>query len=198
VPEGGDAGDPWSSWVNPTSIIGGLLAVAVAAYLASVYLISDARRLSDDTLVDYFRRRALIAAIVAGVVAFAGVFVLHADATYVFHGLTSRALPLVILSALCGIASFALLWRRSQRGARILAMGAVASVIWAWGVAQWPYILPTSLKVSDAAAPSGTLGTVLVVFGVAAVVIVPSLALLYVLDQRSLLPDEGVEATAAR
>jgi cytochrome bd ubiquinol oxidase subunit II len=198
VPEGGDAGDPWSSWVNPTSIIGGLLAVAVAAYLASVYLISDARRLSDDTLVDYFRRRALIAAIVAGVVAFAGVFVLHADATYVFHGLTSRALPLVILSALCGIASFALLWRRSQRGARILAMGAVASVIWAWGVAQWPYILPTSLKVSDAAAPSGTLGTVLVVFGVAAVVIVPSLVLLYVLDQRSLLPDEGVEATAAR
>jgi cytochrome d ubiquinol oxidase subunit II len=197
VPEGGDAGDPWSSWINPTSIIGGLLAVTVCAYLASVYLIWDARRLSDDAMVEYFRRRAIIASVAAGIVAFAGVFVLHADATHVFHGLTSRALPLVILSALCGIGSLVLLLRSSQRGARVVAMGAVATVIWAWGVAQWPYILPTSLKVSDAAAPSGTLTTVLVVFGVAAVIILPSLALLYVLDQRSLLPEEGVEVTAS-
>jgi cytochrome d ubiquinol oxidase subunit II len=194
VPEDGEAGDPWSSWVNPTSVIGGLLAVAVTAYLASVYLVWDARRLSNDAMVEYFRRRAIVAAVVAGAVAFAGIFVLHSDATYVFHGLTSRALPLVILSALCGIASLALLLRRASRGARVLAIGAVATVIWAWGVAQWPYILPTSLKVSDAAAPSGTLATILVVFGVAAVVILPSIGLLYVLDQRSLLPDEGVDA----
>jgi cytochrome d ubiquinol oxidase subunit II len=73
----------------------------------------------------------------------------------------------------------------------------VASIVWAWGVAQWSYILPTSLKVSAAAAPSATLTTLLVVFGVAAVVIVPSLALLYVLDQRSLLPEESVEPRPA-
>jgi len=71
-------------------------------------------------------------------------------------------------------------------------MGAVASVIAGWGVAQWPYILPTSLKVADAAAPDATLGTILVVFGIAAVVILPSLAFLYVLDQRGM-----VEADAA-
>ena len=102
-----------------------------------------------------------------------------------------------MLSALCGIGSLVLLLRRSTRGARLLAAGAVATIIWAWGVAQWPYILPTSLKVSAAAAPSATLGTLLVVFGVAAVVIVPSLALLYVLDQRSLLPEEGVGSPTA-
>ncbi len=28
VPSGGEAGDPWSSWLNPTSITGGLLAIA--------------------------------------------------------------------------------------------------------------------------------------------------------------------------
>ena len=66
-------------------------------------------------------------------------------------------------------------------------MGAVATVVVSWGVAQWPYILPTSLKVSDAAAPSGTLDTILVVFVVAAIVILPSLGLLYVLDQKSLV-----------
>src|SRR6187402_2275791 len=43
VPAGGVAGDPWHSWINPSSILGGCLAVVVAAYLASVYLIWDAR-----------------------------------------------------------------------------------------------------------------------------------------------------------
>jgi cytochrome d ubiquinol oxidase subunit II len=115
----------------------------------------------------------------------------------VFDGLTSRALPLVVLSALCGTGSLVLLMRRSPRGARLLAAGAVASIVWAWGVAQWSYILPTSLEVSAAAAPSATLATLLVVFGVAAVLIVPALALLYVLDQRSLLPEEGVGSRPA-
>ncbi|HEY3141303.1 MAG TPA: cytochrome d ubiquinol oxidase subunit II [Acidimicrobiales bacterium] len=197
VPAAGEAGDPWSSWVNPTSIVGGVLAVTVSAYLAAVYLIWDARRLTDDAMVEYFRRRAITAAVVAGAVALIGILVLRSDSRYVFDGLTSRALPLVALSSLCGIGSLVLLLRQSPRGARLLAIGAVASLIWAWGVAQWPYILPTSLKVSAAAAPQATLTTVLVVFGVATVVILPSLALLYILDQRSLLPQEGADTRPA-
>jgi cytochrome d ubiquinol oxidase subunit II len=114
VPTGGEAGDPWTSWVNPTSIVGGILAVTVGAYLAAVYLIWDARRLADDSIVEYFRRRAVGAAVVAGVVAFAGIFVLRADSRYVFDGMTARALPLVVLSTLCGIGSLALLRRRAQ------------------------------------------------------------------------------------
>jgi Cytochrome bd-type quinol oxidase, subunit 2 len=140
-----------------------------------VYLIWDARRLDDPTMVEYFRRRAVAAAVAAGAVAFAGLFVLHQDARYVFDGLTSRALPLVVISALCGLGSLLLLRRQASRGARVLAIGAVATVVGAWGVAQWPYILPTSLKISQAAAPSGTLETILIVFGIAAVVILPSL-----------------------
>ena len=111
VPAGGEAGDPWSSWINPTSVLGGVLAVAVCAYLSAAYLVSDARRLGDEHMVAYFRVRAIIAAVVAGVVAFTGLFVLHSDARYVFDGLTSRALPFVIVSALCGVGSLLLLVR---------------------------------------------------------------------------------------
>ncbi len=65
-----------------------------------------------------------------------------------------------------------------------------------WGVAQWPYILPKTLKVSQAAAPTATLTAVLVVFGIAAVVCLPSLALLYILDQRSLLESDEAPTSA--
>ena len=130
-------------------------------------------------------RRALTCiAVVAGVIAAAGVLVLRADSTYVFHGLMSRALPLVVLSAVCGLGSLYLLVRHTHRGARILAIGAVASVTLAWGVAQWPYLLPTTLEVADAASPSSTMAAILIVFAAAALLILPSIALLYILDQK--------------
>jgi cytochrome d ubiquinol oxidase subunit II len=196
IPAGGVAGDPWGSWINPTSILGGVMAVVMAAYLASVYLVWDARRLADDDMAEYFRRRAIIAAVVAGVVAFAGIFVLHHDAPYLYEGLTSRALPVVIVSALCGAGSLFLLLRRAPRWARVLAAGAVATIVLGWGIGQWDYVLPTSLTVAQAAAPSGTIAAILVATGIAAAVLGPSFVLLYTLDQRSLLPEEGVRDQA--
>jgi cytochrome d ubiquinol oxidase subunit II len=198
VPAGGQAGDPWASWVNPTSVLGGVLAVTTVAYLASVYLVWDARRLGDDVMIEYFRRRAIAAAVVAGAVVVAGLFVLRADAPYLFSGLTSRALPVVIVSALCGIGSLVLLLRHAHRGARLLSVVAVVAVVAAWGVAQWPYLLPETLTVAQAAAPTGTLGAVLVGFGLAVVIILPAFGLLYVLDQSSLLPEEGAGSAPDR
>jgi cytochrome d ubiquinol oxidase subunit II len=187
VPNGGDAGDPWASWINPTSVLGGVLAVTVCAYLAAVYLVYDAHRLAEHEMVDYFRRRALVASVVAGAIAIAGIFVLRADARSLFDRLVWEGLPLVIVSGLCGLGSLVLLTRRRDFGARVLAIGAVVSIVWGWGVAQWPYMLPQSLKVEAAAAPEATLVTVLIVFVVAAVVILPSIAIVYVLDQRGAL-----------
>jgi cytochrome bd ubiquinol oxidase subunit II len=195
VPEGGVAGDPWDSWVNPTSIIGGLLAVCTCAYLAAVYLVWDARRLSDAAMVEYFRIRAFAASIVAGVVAFIGIFVLSNDAEYLFDGLTSRGLPLVIVSAVCGAGSLVLLLRANHRGARLAAVGAVTAVIGGWGVAQWDYILPETLTVDEAAASSGAIGAVLVATALAVLFVFPAIAFLFVLDQRGLLPEESVNTT---
>jgi cytochrome d ubiquinol oxidase subunit II len=129
-------------------------------------------------------------------VAFGGIFVLRADAEYLFDGLTSRALPLVILSAVCGVGSLILLVRANHRGARILAIGAVASVICAWGAAQWDYILPETLTFEDAAAPSGTITAVILATALAVVLVVPAFVLLFRLDQRGLLPEEGVDEPA--
>ena len=193
VPAGGQAGDPVHSWINPTSILGGVLAVAAAAYLASVYLVWDARRLDDNDMVEYFRRRAVIAAAAVGLIGIIGIFVLRADAPDLFQGLTSRALPLVIVGALCGVVALVLLIRNAPRGARLLAVVAVAITMIAWADAQWPYVLPESLTFAAAAAPSGTLTAVLFVVVLAAIIVVPGFVLLFILDQKGLLPEEGVE-----
>jgi cytochrome bd ubiquinol oxidase subunit II len=86
-----------------------------------------------------------------------------------------------------------LLVRKAARGARVLAILAVASIIIGWGVAQWPYLLPESLTFSAAAAPSGTLAAILVVVVLAAIIVVPGFALLFVLHEKDLLPEEGVD-----
>jgi cytochrome d ubiquinol oxidase subunit II len=198
VPSGGKAGDPWDSWVNPTSIMTGVLAICLTAFLAGVFLVVDAHRLSDDTMVAYFRVRATSAAVVAGLTACVGLFVLHEEARYVFDGLTSRALPFVILSAIGGLGSLWLLRRRSTRGTRLAAATAVGSLLLAWAVAQWDYLLPRSLTVEAAAAPSGTITAVLVAAGLAVALIVPAFVLLYVLDQKDLLPEESVETESHR
>jgi cytochrome d ubiquinol oxidase subunit II len=190
VPDGGTDADPWTVWINPSAILGGVLAVVVCSYLAAVYLVRDAERLGEPDVVEYFRRRAIVAAIATGVVSFAGIFVLLDDARYVFDGLVSRAAPLVALSAVIGITSLVLLLRGERRWARIVAAGAVVSIVLAWGVAQWPYLLPKSLEISDAAAPDATLASVLVVAALALVIVVPALVLLYVLDQRSIVEAE--------
>jgi cytochrome bd ubiquinol oxidase subunit II len=193
VPAGGQAGDPVNSWINPTSIVTGLLAVSVTAYVSAVLLTWDAGRLSDDTMVAYFRIRALAAGVAAGGVALVGLFVVRSDARYIFDGLTSRALPLVVVSVLAGLGALVLLRGRPHQGGRVAAAVAAGALVLGWGVAQWDYLLPESLTVSQGAAPNGTITAVLVATVLAVLLIVPAFVLLYVLDQKSLLPGEGVD-----
>src|SRR5205814_5477046 len=80
VPVGNAAGSQFSSWLNPTSLLIGVLAVTAAAYLAAVFLCADATKLGDQGLEEQFRRRALGAGIVAGVIAVAGLGVIAGDA----------------------------------------------------------------------------------------------------------------------
>jgi cytochrome d ubiquinol oxidase subunit II len=179
----------WSSWTGPLSLLVGVMFVVTCAYVSAVFLVHEARRAGDAGLEQYFRVRALVAGGAGGVVAVAGVIVLHADARYVYDGLVGKALPLAIVSAVCGIAAFVLLLVREVRFARGVAVLAVASVVWAWGVAQNPYLLPKTLTVDQAASSNDTMTALLVIFVAALLIIVPSLALLFVLSQRSALED---------
>jgi cytochrome d ubiquinol oxidase subunit II len=184
VPPGVGAGAPVSSWWNPVSIMTGVLAVVVCAYLAAVYLTADARRSGDPVLVAQLRGRALASGVGAGLVAGAGLLFLHQDARALYHGLTHRGLPLVIVSAVAGGVALVLLYRSHFTFARISAAVAVTAVVWAWALAQYPHLLQPGLTIAQAASSRAVLENTLICLGVGAVILVPSLAWLYTLFQR--------------
>ena len=190
VPPGNAQGDPISSWANATGLVTGALFVATCAYLAAVFLVRDCERFGEAETARYFRRRALLAAALAGGLAIAAMFVYRSDAHFIYEGLTGDALPLVIASVLAGIAAVAAMLSERTQATRALAVAAVVAVVWGWAVAQHPYLLPQDLTIGEAAGAPQTLDEVLVVFAVAVVVVLPSLGLLFLLDQRSLVHEQ--------
>jgi cytochrome bd ubiquinol oxidase subunit II len=188
VPYGLARGDLVASWWNPTSVLAGVLAVGTTAYLAAVYLTADARRGGHIQLADAFRRRGLAAAMVTGAIAIGGLVVLRFDAPRLYAGLTGRALPLIAVSAAAGLASIALLAARGYSLARVTAALAVAAVLWGWGMAQYPVMLPPHVTVSDAAATSAVLHATVATVVIGMVVLIPSLLWLLTLFQRARRP----------
>lgn len=179
VPVGNAAGDLITSWLNPTSIMIGALAVATGGYLAAVYLAADAVRIGDTGLAGAFRARALIAGVIAGGLAFGGLAVLHSDAHRIYHQLVSgRALPALIVSVVAGVAAVGLVWAGRYELARYVAGAAAATIVAGWALAQAPTLLP-GLTVARAAAPRDTLVLVIVAVLAGGAILFPSLALLF-------------------
>jgi cytochrome d ubiquinol oxidase subunit II len=196
VPVGNASGDPVSSWLNPLSLLIGVLFLATSAYLASVFLVNDARRAGAPDLERYFTRRALVSAAVSGAPAVAGLLVLRSDARALFDGLTGDVLPLVIVSLACGSAVLVQLRRGAIRSARVLAAGAVGAMVWGWGIAQSPYLLPQQLTISSGASSETTLTGVLIVFGMAVVLVLPAIGLLLGLVQKRMVEETAGPADA--
>lgn len=161
----------------------GLLTIAATAYLGAVFLTADARRFHAEDLVRYFRLRSLYSLAAIVVLAAIGIPVTHHDAAYVWHGLTHGAgLALVIAAVVVAAGTALLLARRAYRWCRYTSVASVALTVAAWGFAQRPYLLPTSLTVAQAAGADHTLHWLVIVTVIAVVVVGPALVLLYRLD----------------
>jgi cytochrome bd ubiquinol oxidase subunit II len=196
VPVGNAAGSLVTSWLNPTSIVVGLLSVTMSWYLAAVYLAADANRIGSPNLAGAFRARAVLTGMLAGLMAIIALIVVHGDAHHLWHGLThGGGLAPLIASLIAGIGTLTLVTARRYELARVSAAIAVGAVVLGWGIAQRPDLLP-GLSLHQAAAGHATLvGLVIVVFG-GAVILVPSLVLLFGLVLRGTFdPRSSVDTT---
>ncbi|HEX2129875.1 MAG TPA: cytochrome d ubiquinol oxidase subunit II [Solirubrobacterales bacterium] len=202
VPAAGDPNDPFGAWTGATSIFAGLMAVAVCAYTAAVFLAADAVRTNLPDLATAFRRRALGAALVAGALSIAGIFVVNDDAPALYDGLTEGlGLAMVIAAVIIGIITLGLIWVNRFEPARYTSGLAVGAVLVGMAAAMRPDFLPGELTFEDAAAGDTTLVATLIVIAIALAVIVPSLAWLYRLTLQGrlseqfqpIIPGEGEE-----
>jgi len=183
------AGNILSAWTSPTAILTGFLFVAACAYISAVYLVLEARQRGHQDLTRYFSRRATAAGVLTGGLAGGTFAELSTSAPYVFHRLTGIALPLVAISIAAGIAVLGMLWLRWYHAVLLRAMAAiaVATVVFGWGLAQYPYLVPTSLPLAAGSAPTAALVAEFVVAGLAVLLVAPAFAFLYILQQRRML-----------
>ncbi len=185
-----------AAWTGTTSVLTGLLFTCACGYLAAVYLVGEAARRDDRRLQAYFTRRAQAAGVVTGALSLGTLIELHSSDLALFRHLTGRALPLVIIAGVTGLAVLALLTACRPRGVRVIAALGVAAVVWGWGVAQYPALLPgTAVTLTNAGAPHATLTALVVLFVAVVVLIGPSFALLFWLQSRQVL--SGGEAGLA-
>ena len=182
VPADGN-GELLGSWLTPTSMIGGVVAVGTCVFLAGVFLTADATRAHHEAVARRLRTQTLSVGVVTGVLVLGALVPLQRDAPTLAAGLQGRAAPLIVVSALAGLATLALLWRHRPALARVTAVVAVAAVVSGWGIGQYPWMLVDQVTIADAAGARATLEALLVVVALAGVTVVPALAYLYRLTQ---------------
>jgi cytochrome d ubiquinol oxidase subunit II len=177
-----------ATWTSATSLYMGFLFVAVCAYMAAVLLTYEAVRRGDGQLRRYFSHRAEVAAVVSGLLSLATLLEVRVANRTFYHGLTHRALALVVVAGLCGLVSLAMLLSAHVRGLRIISGIGVLAVVWGWGVAQYPVVLPkTTLTLNNTAASHETLVGIAVVFGLAVLLVGPAFVILFRLYGRQAL-----------
>ncbi|MDQ4132733.1 MAG: cytochrome d ubiquinol oxidase subunit II [Actinomycetota bacterium] len=189
--------DPFDAWLHPTSMLAGTLAVASSAYLAAAFLAADAARQHQRSLAERYRRLGALSALATGVVALAGIVILHADAPRLYEGLIGRGLPLILASAVAGLSSVGLLILGRYRPARVAAVIAVVAVVWGWAAAQYPQLLVGELTIDEAAGSRATLTAMLASLAVGSVLFVPPLIALLVIHARGGLTSDGPERPAS-
>jgi len=178
-------------WTSPFAVVVGLFALSLFAFLAAVYATVAAR---DTSLQDDFRIRAMASGVVVFVLAGLSLLLSTKSADRVASGVLGAmwSVPLHLLTGVSAIVALAALWRRRYRIARVAVGLQVSCILWGWAFAQFPYVIPTSLTIRDAAAPRATLDLLLIGLIVGSILLIPSLAYLYrtFANRSSPLPDQ--------
>jgi cytochrome d ubiquinol oxidase subunit II len=165
-------------WLSPFTVSVGVFALVLFAFMAAVYLTLEAK---EADLREDFRRRALGAGVATFVVAMTTLGLAWREAPLVWTGLVtaSHAIPVHLLTGASASIALWALWKRHYRTARVAAGAQATLILWGWALAQYPWLLPPSLTIKDAAAPAITLKLTLAALVLGGLVLIPSLFYLF-------------------
>jgi cytochrome d ubiquinol oxidase subunit II len=166
-------------WTTPFALTIGALALSLCAVLAAVNLIVEAQNSNEPELVEAFRRRAIIAGAITLALDVVAFILSPFQAPLLWHGALDHALPLIIATALIGLGAATSLLLRRYRLARFLAFTVTAFIFASWGLSQFPYLVPVSVTISNAASPPSTQLSLLIGTLIGMALLLPSLWFLF-------------------
>jgi cytochrome bd ubiquinol oxidase subunit II len=167
-----------ASWMHGFSLMTGMFALELFAFLAAVYL---AARATDPALREDFRRRALIMALLLFVTAFGTLTLAHREVPEMATELSLRGVGLAIhaVTGVSAIVAISAVWMRRWWVARIAAGAQVSGILWGWLITQYPYLIPPIHTIQTTAAPDRTLELILSGLAIGGLLLIPSLLYLY-------------------
>lgn len=165
-------------WIQPFPLMMGLFTLVLFVYLAATYLLLETRA---SQLQELFRKRAIFAVLTAGVLEELVLLLGKTAAPRLWGELTNSGLGGTFQLSV-GVLMVSAVWfllTRHYWWARACAIVQVTLTIWAWGFAQFPYLVPPYLTVFNAAAPHVTLQFIIVVLSLGTLLLFPSLYYLF-------------------
>ena len=165
------------AWTSPFALSTGLFAVTLCAQIAAVFLLREVR---DGTLLADFRRRAIRATVAVWVLGALTALLARDVEPHFFAALRAPAALVAIGTAmLLGIVVIALVAANHDRTARVMVGAEVLAVMAGWFGAQAPALIPGHWTLAAAAAEPPMLQAFLIVAAGGALVLIPSLVLLF-------------------
>ncbi len=165
------------AWTSPFALAVGLFAVALCAQIAAVFLLRETPR---GELRDDFRRRAVRATLGVWVLGLLPALFARSAEPAFFAALTGPTARIAIVAAmLLGALLMLLVARGYDNLARVCVGAEVLAVLAGWFGAQAPAIIPGRYTLATAAASPAMLHAFLIAAGLGALVLIPSLLLLF-------------------
>lgn len=164
------------AWLNPFTLLGGLVGMAICAYLAPVYMtVRSSGELRED-----FRKESIAAGLALGILTAITIPIAVYQAP-LFAQRLLRSWPLLFVGSavLTGMATQLFLWRRLFLAAQIVAACTIVLTLAGFAAALSPELLIGQLALAAAAAPRPALVAFLTVLPIGALILVPSLFYLY-------------------
>lgn len=167
----------FAGWTTFFALLVGLLALALFALLAAVYLAAE----TGGALQRDFRRRAIISEVFAGVLAFAVFWRARSEAPLLFENLASSSFTWPVQLGTAGLAVFTLvlLIRGRPQLARLTAAAQVALVVVGWGLSMDRHFVLPDVSLAASGSHPEVLPWLVLALALGSIVLVPALYYLY-------------------
>jgi cytochrome bd ubiquinol oxidase subunit II len=168
------------SWTSPFALVIGTMAVTLCATIAAVYLTVEAEdHTHDEQLAAMYRLRALIAGGVTAVLGLLGLLLSISESPILWQGMLNHGVPVVIATMIIGLLTAIALFIRRYRLARVLIVTETAFMLGAWGLAQFPYVIPPHATIDNSSNDPAVISVLLVCIAIGMVILIPSLYYLF-------------------